>query len=322
MTITQDNSAPLVAVVGATGTQGGSVIKALSESSTPYRIRGFTRDTSKAPAQALIKKGVEMIAVSLTVENKEEVFKAFEGAAFAFAMTDFWQHLDVEREIAEGKMLIDAAVSANVATLVWSGLSAAKKHSNGKYVHIDHFDGKATVTEYGKNISGSKTRFVNVEAGLYMSNLSTSGAPRKQEDGSFVLALPVPADSTAPLLDTARDYGLFVRKAFEGSQLRDIYAFGEVISYAEIVKQLAEITGKNVTYKEVSKEQYINALKAGGLPERIALEMYEMFAYIASDAGYFGTGSKDIQGGRAGLQEAIHPWADYVKTTDWSKVLN
>lgn len=84
MTISQDASAPLVAVVGATGTQGGSVIRALISSKMTYRIRGFTRDTLRPAAQTLTSLGVEMVAVSLTVGNKEEVYKAFEGAAIAF----------------------------------------------------------------------------------------------------------------------------------------------------------------------------------------------------------------------------------------------
>jgi uncharacterized protein YbjT (DUF2867 family) len=84
MTITQAQSAPLVAVVGATGVQGGSVIKALSESEKSYRIRGFTRDLTKATAEALKKQGVEIIAVNLIPENKEEVYKAFAGADYTF----------------------------------------------------------------------------------------------------------------------------------------------------------------------------------------------------------------------------------------------
>ena len=84
MTISQAVSAPLVAVVGATGIQGGSVIKALSESDKSYRIRGFTRDVTKAASEALQQQGVEMVAVNLVVENKEEVYKAFAGADYAF----------------------------------------------------------------------------------------------------------------------------------------------------------------------------------------------------------------------------------------------
>lgn len=84
MTVTQSLSAPLVAVVGATGTQGGSVIKALAESDNPYRVRAFTRDATKPTAQALAKIGVQLVVVSLVVGNTKRVFEAFSGADIAF----------------------------------------------------------------------------------------------------------------------------------------------------------------------------------------------------------------------------------------------
>jgi uncharacterized protein YbjT (DUF2867 family) len=87
MTITQATSAPLIAVVGATGAQGKSVIKALTESNKPYRIRGFTRDATKPAAQALKDQGVELVAVNLVVDNKDAVYRAFAGADYAFVGT-------------------------------------------------------------------------------------------------------------------------------------------------------------------------------------------------------------------------------------------
>lgn len=92
MTISPDPSAPLVAVVGATGIQGGSVIRHLAASPKPYRIRGFTRDMSKTAAQELTAKGVEMVAVSLTVENKDAVYKAYQGMDVAFVSVS-WRRL-------------------------------------------------------------------------------------------------------------------------------------------------------------------------------------------------------------------------------------
>jgi uncharacterized protein YbjT (DUF2867 family) len=84
MTILQKPSAPLVVVVGATGTQGGSVINALIESDKPYRLRGLTRDTSKGAARKLVDQGVEMVGVSVSADNVEKVHQAFEGANIAF----------------------------------------------------------------------------------------------------------------------------------------------------------------------------------------------------------------------------------------------
>lgn len=56
----------ILTVFGATGNQGGSVIEAVLADpalSQEYKIRGVTRDVSKAAARALAAKGVEMIEV-------------------------------------------------------------------------------------------------------------------------------------------------------------------------------------------------------------------------------------------------------------------
>lgn len=84
MTITQATDAPLVVVCGATGVQGGSVINALAESDRPYRFRGFTRDTTKAVAQVLAKRGVEMVQITLSLDHESAIRKAFAGAKIAF----------------------------------------------------------------------------------------------------------------------------------------------------------------------------------------------------------------------------------------------
>jgi hypothetical protein len=86
MTITQDSSAPLFVVVGSTGTQGRSGIKALEESSKPYRVRAITRDTTRPAAQELEKIGCEVVKAD--VEDVESLKEAFEGATYAFLMTN------------------------------------------------------------------------------------------------------------------------------------------------------------------------------------------------------------------------------------------
>lgn len=128
---------------------------------------------------------------------------------------------------------------------IWSGLVNASGVSNGKFVYADHLNSKAAVTAYGKDITSNRgMRFINVMAGLYMSNFSSPAVatPKKQEDGTFVLAMPVPVDSVVPAINTARDYGLFVRRAIEGSYEhgQDVYAYGEIISYRDIVRQMSD----------------------------------------------------------------------------------
>lgn len=84
MTISDSPTAPLVTIVGITGKQGGSVARALIDSDKKYRIRGLTRNAQNPAATAFAALGVELVKVSLTVENKEGVRTAFAGSNIIF----------------------------------------------------------------------------------------------------------------------------------------------------------------------------------------------------------------------------------------------
>ncbi|KAJ7490117.1 NAD(P)-binding protein [Mycena galericulata] len=293
MTITRTPSAPLVAVVGATGTQGGSVIRALEESDTAYRVRGFTRDATKPAAQELVERGVEVVAVSLVVENAGKVYEAFAGTDFAF-------------EVAEGKLLIDAAKAAGVTRIVWSGLTSVRKTSGGKYVHVVHYDGKAAVAEYGRH---SGVPFVDVQAGFYASNFRDSAR-----------AMPVELTAVIPVLDVAHDYGLYVRRVLELPAFPDgseVLTSGDNIAAKDIARQLAEVTGKKVVFKQISAEQFGAKIAAMGLPPHIVQDMSEAFPAIG-EFGYYGS---KATASLEGLARKPRTWKEFVQVTDWSKVL-
>ncbi|KAJ7442170.1 NAD(P)-binding protein [Mycena galericulata] len=319
MTITQTPSAPLIAVVGATGTQGGSVIKALEESDKPYRIRAFTRDATKPAAQELVKKGVEVVTISLVVENATKVHEAFVGANFAFLVTNFWEHLSVEKEVAEGKLLIDAAKAAGVNGIVWSGLTSVSKTSAGKYVHVIHYEGKAEVTEYGRQ---SGVPFVEVQAGFYASNFRDMPIMiGKQDDGSFAIEWPVEPTTVFPIIDVAHDYGLYVRQVLElpvfpgGSE---VLTSGDNITVKDIAQQLSEVTGKKVVFKQVSVEQFGAKIKeAMGAPPHIVQDLSE--AWLA--VGEFGHYGPKATASLEGLARKPRTWKEFAQVADWSKVL-
>ncbi|KAJ7648593.1 NAD(P)-binding protein [Mycena polygramma] len=316
MTITQDSSAPLVAVVGATGTQGGSVVKALAESDKPYRVRGFTRDAAKPASQKLNKLGVEVVAVSLVVDNKAEVYKAFAGANAAFLVTNFWEHLDKEREINEGKLLVDAAKAGGVSRIIWSGLPSISKLSAGKYVNVYHFDSKAIVTEYGRQ---SGVPFVDLQAGFYGSNFLTNPIMlAKQDDGSFAIAWPIKPTAVIPFIDAEGDYGLFARELLERPVFPDgaeIVAYSEKVTAQDMAKQFAKATGKTIVFREILVEQFKESVKATGLPPHIVLDMTETFQSWAE----FGWGGDAPP--HKGLARPTRTWAEFARATDWSKTL-
>jgi hypothetical protein len=66
--ITSIKMSKLITVFGATGNQGGSVIKHIladAQLSSEFKIRGITRDVKKPAAKALADRGVELTTVSL-----------------------------------------------------------------------------------------------------------------------------------------------------------------------------------------------------------------------------------------------------------------
>ncbi|KAJ7778426.1 NAD(P)-binding protein [Mycena metata] len=313
MTISSNPTAPLVVVVGSTGKQGGSVIQALAESDKEYRIRGLTRDVSKPQAQRIATQGVEMMNVNLTADNADAARAAFKGANIAFIVTNFWEHLDKAREVAEGKMLVATAKAADVELLVWSGLESAAEVSQGKYGHVDHFDSKAEITTYARK---SGVQLLIVQAGAYASNHLHS--PQKEADGTYTLGLPVGPNTILPIIDAVHDYGLFVREGIECPKFgagTEVLASAEDISVAEMLVQLSMITGKKVVYKRISDEEFMAATRA---PHHVALELLEMWKYF-EEFGYFG--DKDTSSSRQHLNRTPHTWADFVREADWSSIL-
>ncbi|KAJ7178298.1 NAD(P)-binding protein [Mycena filopes] len=318
MTITQATSAPLIAVVGATGLQGGSVVKALAESDKQYRVRGFTRAATKPAAEALKAQGVDVVAVNLVVANKDDVYRAFIGADYAFLVTNFWESVDKEKEIAEGKLLVDAANAAGVKGIVWSGLVSCETISRGKYLNVLHFDGKAVISAYGRSATAP---FVDVQAGFYATNWHSNPAlVRKQPDGTYLMAWALSPETVLPILDTAADYGLFVRRVLEAPVFpggSTVYTSSEDITLRELARQLAEATGKQVVVEQITPEEAEKGFAALGFPPLIVSDTMDMVGFL-QDFGYYGG---NATASHEGLARKPRTWAEFVKSADWSTVL-
>ncbi|KAK1252024.1 hypothetical protein MKX08_003211 [Trichoderma sp. CBMAI-0020] len=138
----------IVAVVGATGSQGGAVVTELLKYPERYRVRGLTRDVNKPAAQLLSAKGVEVVSANLSASSNALV-GAFAGASIIFGLTDFWASCSSAVEVQQGRSLVDAAAATPTLThFVWSALPDPVALSNGKYLHVHHWKGKSEVSEY------------------------------------------------------------------------------------------------------------------------------------------------------------------------------
>ncbi|KZV94016.1 NAD(P)-binding protein [Exidia glandulosa HHB12029] len=303
MTVSSDVSAPLVVVIGATGVQGGSVIRNLIQSDKPYRLRGITRDVSKPAAQKLAQLGVEVVSANVVVGNESGVQEAFKGADIVFGVTNFWEHMDSSREVAEGKLMVDSAKAVGAKLFIFSGLPHVSKLSGGKFSHVAHFDSKAEIVEYAR----SQLPTVDVQAGYYMTNLTAPMlAPEKQQDGAYIWTMQWDATTPFPWIDMDADYGLFVRYAIESSEYNQgggtIFSYAEHASHVHIASILEKVRGVSVKIATPGAATFLAGLEQAGLPPT-ALNIFGDLVYVTECGYWFGKEleeeQKKVRGGLA-----------------------
>jgi uncharacterized protein YbjT (DUF2867 family) len=253
----------IIAVTGATGAQGGGLVRAiLNDSSGGFAVRAITRDPNSDKARALAKLGAEVVAGD--IDDEASLKRAFTGAHGAYCVTFFWAHFSPEKEIAEAAAMARAAKAAGVAHVIWSTLEDTRKWVplsdnrmptlNGKY-KVPHFDGKGEAdAEFRK--AGVPTTFLLTS--FYWDNLIHFGmGPRKGEDGKLVFALPMgnkklPGIAAADIGPCA--YGIFKRgREFYG---RTVGIAGEHPTGAQMAAALTRALGQPVTYYAMSFDAY------------------------------------------------------------------
>src|SRR3954468_568676 len=140
----------IIAVVGATGAQGGGLAKGiLADASSEFTVRAITRKVDGDAAKALAAAGAEV--VSADSDDVESLKRAFAGAYGAFCVTNYWEHMQPDKELAQARNLADASKAANVTHVVWSTLEDTRKRVplsdermptlHGRF-KVPHFDTK------------------------------------------------------------------------------------------------------------------------------------------------------------------------------------
>lgn len=89
----------IIAVAGATGAQGGSLVRAIQrDADGEFRARAITRNAQSDAAQALAALGAEVVEADLS--DSDSLDRAFRGAYGAYCVTFYWAHMSPELERA------------------------------------------------------------------------------------------------------------------------------------------------------------------------------------------------------------------------------
>jgi uncharacterized protein YbjT (DUF2867 family) len=253
----------IIAVVGATGAQGGGLVRAiLNDTNSPFTARALTRDVNSDKARALAAAGAEIVAADL--DDPESLKRAFAGAHGVYCVTFFWNHFSPEKEFAGARAMAQAAKHAGVQHAIWSTFEDTRTwvpldddHMPtlmGKY-KVPHFDSKADANVVFTEL-GVPTTFLLTS--FYWENFIYFGmGPKRGPDGTLALTLPM-GDKKLPGM-AAEDigrcaYGIFKR----GSEFigKTVGIAGDHLTGAQMAASLAKALGQEVRYNSVPPEVY------------------------------------------------------------------
>ncbi|TKS60610.1 MAG: nucleotide-diphosphate-sugar epimerase [Nitrospira sp.] len=252
-----------IAVVGATGAQGGGLVRAIvNDPDSGFTARALTRDVNADKAKALAKLGAEVVAANL--DDVESMKRAFAGAYGAFCLTNFWEHFSPEKEYAQVKTMAEAAKQTGVQHVIWSTLEDTRKWVPltdnrmptlmGKY-KVPHFDAKGEADQEFTKL-GVPTTFLL--ASFYWENLIFFGmGPKKGPDGTLAFTLPM-ADKKLPGI-AAADIGKCALGIFKKGREyigKRVGIAGEHLTGAEMAAAMSKALGQPLRYNEVTPEMY------------------------------------------------------------------
>jgi uncharacterized protein YbjT (DUF2867 family) len=252
-----------IAVVGATGAQGGGLVRAiLKDPGAGFAVRALTRNPRSEKAKALAAQGAEVAAADL--DDVESLTRAFAGCHGAFCLTNFWEHFSPEKELAQAANMAQAAKAAGVEHVVWSTLEDTRRWVPledprmptlmGKY-KVPHFDAKGEADALFTK-AGVPTTFLLTS--FYWDNLIHFGmGPKKGPDGPLVFTLPM-GDKPLPGI-AAEDIGacclglLAKGREYIG---KTVGIAGEHLTGQAMADAMARALGAPVRYQALSFEAY------------------------------------------------------------------
>jgi uncharacterized protein YbjT (DUF2867 family) len=290
--------AKTIAVVGATGAQGGGLVRAiLADKSGQFGARALTRKVDSDKAQALKKAGAEVVQADL--DDVESLKKAFAGAYGAFCVTNFWEHFSPEKEYAQAGNMARAAKAAGVEHVIWSTLEDTRKKVplsdermptlQGKY-KVPHFDAKGEADQIFRDV-GVPTTFLLTS--FYWDNFVYFGVgPKRGPDGKLAITFPMD-DKKLPGI-AAEDIGKTALSIFKrGREFigKTVAIAGEHLSGKELAEKMGKAMDKDIGYNTVPADVY----RGFGFPG--ADDMGNMFQFKRDFNDYF-VGVRDIESAR------------------------
>jgi uncharacterized protein YbjT (DUF2867 family) len=287
------NADKIVLITGATGRQGGAVIRHMLPKG--WKLRALTRNTDSSVARELARQGIEVVRGDL--EDPVSLENAVGGAYGVYSVQDFWS-VGARREVQQGKNLADAAKKAGISHFVYSSVGGAERNSG-----IPHWESKWEIEQHIRKLTLPATilRPAGFMENYYIDQVEIGILKGKLID-------PIGGDKPYQTI-AADDIGAFAALAFEWPK--------------ELIGAEIEIAGSELTNRqaaEVFSRVLGQKVKFQKLPLPIVRlflgkEFYQMFAWF-NDAGF----KADIAGLRRRYPEVrLRSLEEWLRDEGWHK---
>ncbi|EEH38931.1 hypothetical protein PAAG_01393 [Paracoccidioides lutzii Pb01] len=297
----------LVTVFGATGNQGGAVVKSLLRNSAEFRVRGITRSPDSEKSKELAKAGVEVVKADGF--KKEELVNAFRDSWAIFANTNSddptFDDPNGPTELDLGRIIVDAADEVGVEHFMYSSAGCVSEITNGE-LKLDMMDHKNKIEQHARNSPNIKN-VTAINAGWYFENFMSpfiaevmGGFPFETDSEGYVtLSQPLPGGvGLVPFIAIEEDYGDLVHGVLINPDTwsgKVIQAISELATFPEITEAFTKVTSKKSRYVPINLEKFPIM---GGI--RALENIKNMFAFTQLvDGRYFSNMDFDVEQAKA-----------------------
>ncbi len=209
-----------------------------------HRVRALTRNSDAQSADALRNAGADIVAGDL--ERPETLTAAVDGADAVFVVATPFE-AGPEAETRQARNLIDAAVAAGVAHVVYSSVASADQATG-----IPHFESKYAVEEH---LRASDARWTIVAPAMFMDMLLAPWSLPGLREGR--MSAPIPANVPGQMVAVA-DIGTFTALVIEQPERfagQRVEIAGDVSTGGERAIGISRHAGRSVEYRESPLEQ-------------------------------------------------------------------
>jgi len=231
-----------ILVTGATGQQGGAVLRHLRTQG--FAVRALTRDVHSPAARTLAATGVAIIQGDF--DDRASLERALAGMYGAYAVQTPFQSGGVEGEARQGIAFADAAKASGIQHLVYSSVGSADRQTG-----IPHFESKYQIEEHIRALGLLHTILRPV---FLMENFLSN----RDTIVSGTLAQPL-MPATQLQLVAVDDIGAFAALAFAAPEQwlgRAIELAGDELTMPQAAERFGRVIGRPVQYVPVPMAEF------------------------------------------------------------------